>query len=121
MTEVLNRAITLCGLPKAIQVDNGPEFAGKELDAWAYHHGVKLAFSRPGKPADNPFVESLNGRFRDEFLDVHWFETLGEVKAALEVWRVDYNTERPHTSLGMKTPAEFATNGTPLQTENIRL
>ena len=121
VTEVLNRAIVLYGLPKAIQVDNGPEFAGKELDAWAYRRGVKLDFSRPGKPTDNPFVESLNGRFRDEFLSVHWFDTLEEVKAALETWRMEYNTERPHTSLGMKTPAEFAANWQSSQTENIRL
>lgn len=76
------------------------------MDTWAYRRGVKLDVSRPGKPTDNPFVESLNGRFCDGFLDIHstgvsknWFDTLEEVKAALETWRVEYNTERPRVRL----------------------
>jgi putative transposase len=128
VAEVLNRAIALCGCPKTIQVDKRPslrvgtrEFAGKELDAWAYRRGIRLNFSRPGKPTDNPFVESFNGKFRDEFLDTCWFETLDGAKDALELWRREYNTERPHMSLGLKTPAEFATMWQAPQMENLRL
>ena len=73
--EVLNRAIVAHGLSKLIHLDNGPEFAGKALDAWAYRRGVKLCFSRPGKPTDNAFCESFNGKLRDEFLATHWFKT----------------------------------------------
>jgi putative transposase len=96
------------GLPKAICGDNGPEFAGKELDAWAYRRSVKLCFSRPGKPTDNAFAESFNGRLREECRDAHWFPSLGEARTGLEAWRKEYNRERPHSALGMKTPAEFA-------------
>ena len=86
---------------------NGPEFAGKELDAWAYRRGVQLCFSRPGKPtrppkvasADNAFVESFNGRLRDECLSAHWFATLEEARATLEAWREENNTERDRTVL----------------------
>jgi hypothetical protein len=80
VTEILDQAIARHGLPKAICADNGPEFAGKELDAWAYCRGVKLRFSRPGKPTDNAFVESFNGRLREECLDAHWFTSLGEAR-----------------------------------------
>jgi len=78
------------------------------LDAWAYRRGVKLCFSRPGKPTDNAFCESFNGRLREECLDTLWFESLNEAQTALEKWRGEYNTERPHSALGMKTPTEFA-------------
>jgi putative transposase len=108
VTAALDRAAAVYGLPKAICVDNGSEFAGKELDAWAHRRGVKLCFSRPGKPTDNAFCESFNGRLREECLDTLWFEALDEAKAALERWRREYNTERPHSALGMKAPAEFA-------------
>jgi len=116
VTQVLDRAAALHGLPKALCIDNGPEFSGRELDAWAYRRGVTLCFSRPGKPtrppevasADNAFVESFNGRLRDECLNTHWLESIEEARAALETWRKEYNTERPHSSLGLKTPAEFA-------------
>ena len=118
VTEVLDRAAALYGLPRALCVDNGPEFAGKELDAWAYRRGVKLCFSRPGKPTDNAFVESFNGRLRDECLSAHWFATLEEAKATLEAWRKEYNTERPHSSLGLKTPAEFAATWRPSDLAN---
>ena len=87
VTQVLDRAVALYGLPKAIQVDNGSEFAGKELDAWAYRNHVKLCFSRPGKPTDNPFIESFNGKFRNECLSIHWFESLEEARRGVEEWR----------------------------------
>ncbi len=109
VTAVLERAARLYGLPKVICVDNGPEFAGRELDAWAYRRGVRICFSRPGKPTDNAFAESFNGRFRQECLNTHWFAGLEDAKEKIEAWRKEYNTERPHSSLGMRTPAEFLT------------
>jgi putative transposase len=93
------------GLPERLAVDNGPEFISKALDAWAYHNGVTLEFSRPGKPTDNAFVESFNGHFREECLDQHWFASLEEARQIIEAWRVEYNTERPHRALGQQTPA----------------
>jgi putative transposase len=116
--DLLDQAVARYGLPKAICVDNGPEFAGKELDAWAYRRGVKLCFSRPGKPTDNTFVESFNGRLWDECLSAHWFESLEEARAVLEAWRKEYNTERPHSSLGQKTPAEYAAQWRPPEQAN---
>jgi len=93
---------------KTIVVDNGPEFAGRTLDAWAYTRGVELRFIRPGKPIENAYVESFNGKFRDECLNEHWFISLADAKAAIEAWRVDYNTVRPHSSLAGRTPDQFA-------------
>jgi putative transposase len=95
------------GLPTAIVLDNGPEFAGRALDAWAYTKGITLAFIRPGKPIENAFVESFNGRFRDECLNEHWFTSLADARQIIEGWRRDYNQTRPHSSLGGLTPAEF--------------
>ena len=96
------------GLPQTITVDNGPEFAGKVLDEWAYGHGIKLDFIRPGKPVENGYIESFNGRLRDELLNTELFLTLAEAKEKLEAWRLDYNTQRPHSSLGYRPPAEYA-------------
>lgn len=95
-------------VPIRIQVDNGSEFISKCLDKWAYEHGTILDFSRPGKPTDNPFIESFNGSFRDECLNAHWFLSLDDAKDKIEAWRIDYNTFRPHSSLNNLTPAEFA-------------
>jgi putative transposase len=97
----------LRGIPKRIQVDNGSEFISHALDHWAYEHGVTLDFSRPGKPTDNPFIESFNGSFRDECLNVHWFLSLKDAQEKIEVWRRDYNEYRPHSSLGDLTPCEY--------------
>jgi putative transposase len=95
-------------------VDNGPEFISKAIDAWAYRRGVRLEFSRPGKPTDNPFIESFNGHFRQECLAQHWFWSLEGARTAIEAWRIEYNTERPHRSLGQQTPAAFcAAHGPP--------
>ena len=94
--------------PRTIRVDNGPEFVSKALDRWAYANAVTLDFSRPGKPTDNAFVESFNGRLRDECLNTHWFLSLADARAKIEAWRRDYNESRPHTSLGWKTPNEYA-------------
>jgi len=95
------------GLPKRIQVDNGSEFISKALDKWAYDNGVQLDFSRPGKPTDNPFIESFNGSFRDECLNVHWFLSLADAQEKIENWRIEYNEDRTHSSLGNVTPREY--------------
>jgi putative transposase len=95
------------GLPKRIQVDNGSEFISKALDKWAYENHVTLDFSRPGTPTDNPFIESFNGSFRDECLNVHWFLSLEDARDKIERWRIDYNQFRPQSSLGDLTPEEF--------------
>lgn len=108
VAQVLQRLAELRGLPKSITVDNGPEFAGRALDAWAYQVGVKLSFIRPGKPVENAYIESFNGKFRDECLNEHWFMSLRQAKSLIEDWRVEYNTERPHSALGYLTPEQFA-------------
>jgi putative transposase len=93
--------------PDYITVDNGPEFICSALDKWAYQNGIKLHFSRPGKPTDNAYIESFNGKLRDEFLNMHWFLSLEDLQQKAWDWRDEYNNERPHSSLGMKTPKEF--------------
>ena len=98
-------------LPYAITVDHGTEFTSKALDEWCYLRGVKLDFIRPGKPTENGFIESFNGRLRDECLNVNEFDTLDEAREILKSWRHDYNHYRPHGSLGHLTPNEFATKG----------
>lgn len=94
-------------LPSAITVDNGSEFAGKDLDNWAYWKRIKLDFIRPGKPNENGYIESFNGRIRDEFLNSEIFFSLQDARDKLEEWRTDYNSARPHGSLGDLTPEEF--------------
>ncbi len=111
---VLERLKGVIGMPQRIAIDNGPEFISKALDAWAYRNGVQLEFSRPGKPTDNAFAESFNGRFRDECLNQHWFASLEEARQIIEAWRVDYNTARPHRSLRQLTPAAAAAAWTPV-------
>jgi len=105
---VLDRLQAAIGLPQTIVVDNGPEFAGRTLDAWAYAHGVALRFIRPGKPIENAYVESFNRKFRDKCLNEHWFVNLVDAKDTTERWRVDYTTVRPHSSLNGATPEQFA-------------
>ena len=107
VVQVLERATAVYGLPQRISVDNGPEFISKALDAWAHRNGVHLAFSRPGTPTDNPFIESFNARLRDECLDQHWFASLEEARTLITVFHQDYNEERPHSALGNQTPTEF--------------
>lgn len=93
-------------VPKRIQVDNGSEFISKEFDKWAYENGVTLDYSRPGKPTDNPFIESFNGSFRDECLNTHWFLSLEDAYEKINAWVDEYNHFRPHSSLNDQTPAE---------------
>ena len=104
---VLEGVASLRGKPQTIRVDNGPEFISRSLDLWASFNGVKLDFSRPGKPTDNAFIESFNGRLRVECLNQHWFLSLDEARAVTEAWRDDYNRVRPHGALGSRTPSEF--------------
>lgn len=94
-------------VPQRIQVDNGSEFISKALDKWAYDHRITLDFSRPGKPTDNPFIESFNGSFRDECLNVNWFLSLYDATEKIAYWRKDYNEYRPHSSLNGLTPCEM--------------
>jgi len=94
-------------IPEQLQIDNGGEFIAKALDQWAFENKVTLDFSRPGKPTDNPYIESFNGKFRDECLSTHWFSTLDDVRSKIEAWRNDYNGFRPHYSLSGLTPNEF--------------
>lgn len=94
-------------LPVRIQTNNSSEFISKSLDKWAYEHGVTMNFSRPGKPTDNPFIESFNGSLRDECLNIHWFLSLEDAQEKLDNWRREYNHERTHSSLNDMTPAEF--------------
>jgi putative transposase len=96
------------GLPDVIRVDNGSEFISKAMDRWAYSNRVKLSFSRPGKPVDNAFIESFNGSFRDECLNVNWFLSIEDAREKIENWRRDYNGFRPHSSLDDMTPDEYA-------------
>jgi putative transposase len=107
VVEVLERLKTGYGLPRVIKVDNGSEFISKAMDEWAYRNAVKLEFSRPGKPTDNAFIESFNGRLRQECLNQNWFTSLADARQIVEEWREDYNEERPHGSLDNRTPSEF--------------
>jgi putative transposase len=85
----------------------GPSFQSRALEDWAYRRGVQLDFIRPGKPVEHAFIESFNGRVRDECLNVHQFASLAEAQSLIETWRLDYNQRRPHSSLGHLTPNEF--------------
>ena len=104
---VLDRVAAERGLPRSIVCDNGPEFAGKALDQWADQRGVTLQFIRPGKPIENAYCESFNGKLRNECLSAHWFPTIADAQHAIEAWRVEYNEVRPHKNHGRRTPMEF--------------
>jgi putative transposase len=108
----LERVCRSVGYPKAIRVDQGSEFVSRDLDLWAYQKGVILDFSRPGKPTDNSFIESFNGKFRAECLNTHWFMSLDDARTKMEVWRRDYNEVRPHSAIGNKPPISLM-NGSP--------
>jgi putative transposase len=118
---VLERLADTRGLPKSITVDNGPEFDGQVLDKWAYRSGVHLSFIRPGKPNENAYIESFNGKFRDECLNEHWFISLAHARSVIEAWRIEYNTERPHSSLGNRMREEFANSRAAVDKERVPL
>jgi putative transposase len=107
VVRVLERLVAERGGPDEIVLDNGPELAGKAVDQWAYERGVWLRFIEPGKPIQNAFVESFQGRLRDECLDRHWFVSLADARHTVEAWRQDYNRVRPHSALGYRPPQEF--------------
>jgi len=121
VTRVLDRVALTRGLPDAITVDNGPEFISKALDLWAHTNGVKLRFIQPGKPTQNAFIESFNGKFRDECLNDNVFVSLQSAQKIIESWRQDYNLERPHSSLNNQTPEEFVKTYNLKQTEKTKL
>ncbi len=108
VVEVLRRAVAQRGAPQRIHCDNGPEFVSLHLDQWAYWMRVQLAFSRPGRPSDNAFCESFNNRVRQELLNPNWFTPLADARLQAAAWRIDYNTNHPHSSLGDLSPEEFA-------------
>ena len=105
---VLERLWSQGRRPAAIRIDNGPELTSQALDAWAWRRGVHLHFIEPGKPTQNAYIESFNGKLRDECLNANWFTSLREAQVLIEAWRRDYNTVRPHESLGWRTPDEAA-------------
>jgi putative transposase len=113
VTRVLDWVIAQRGQPEAIRSDNGPEFTSRRFLAWCEDRGIRLELIEPGRPMQNGFIESFNGRLRDECLNANWFATLADAKAKIEAWRHDYNHERPHSSLEYLTPNEFAARLTP--------
>jgi putative transposase len=108
VSRVLDRIADERGLPKTIVMDNGTELTSRAMLAWAARHRVQLHYISPGKPTQNAFVESFNGKFRDECLNDNVFTSLAEAREIIERWRVDYNERRPHRSLGQMTPSAFA-------------
>ena len=104
---VLDQAIELYEKPSAVRTDNGPEFASRAFDAWAYPHDIEHRFILPGKPVENAYAESFNSRVRDECLNLHCFESPSHARELIEDWRADYNELRPHTALGGRTPSEY--------------
>lgn len=108
VARTLDEVAELRGMPEVITVDNGPEFTSRALDEWAHRKQVKLDFIRPGKPIENGFIESFNGKLRDECLNQNQFVALTEAAVILDAYRREYNEERPHSSLDGLTPAKFA-------------
>lgn len=108
LVRILDRLAVTRGLPKAIRTDNGKEFCGRAMLSWAHERGVRLFLIEPGKPNQNAYIESFNGRFRDECLNEHWFTSLQHAKVVIDAWRREYNEERPKKSLGGLTPAAYA-------------
>ena len=108
VTRILNHLAITRGLPKVIRTDNGKEFCGRAMLTWAHAHDVRLRLIEPGKPNQNAYVESFNGRLRDECLNEHWFLNLDHARAIIEAWRRGYNEERPKKALGGLTPAAYA-------------
>ena len=106
--QALDRVLAGPRVPRSITVDHGTEFMSRALEDWAYQRGMQLDFIRPGKPVENAFIEAFNGRLRDEYLNVHQFTSLADAQAKIEAWRLDYNQHRPHSSLGLLTPDEYA-------------
>jgi putative transposase len=108
VTRLLDRAALFRGYPLAVRTDNGPEFTSRAFMAWAHSHGVRHILIEPGRPMQNGYIESFNGKFRDEHLNEQWFQTLQQARSATAIWRQDYNEVRPHGSIGRIPPVRFA-------------
>jgi transposase InsO family protein len=108
LTRILDQLRVTRGLPQVIRTDNGKEFCGRAMLTWAHERGVTLRLIEPGKPNQNAYIESFNGRLRDECLNEHWFTSLGHARVVIEAWRREYNDERPKRILGGLTPAAYA-------------
>ena len=108
VTRLLDAAAVFRGYPQAVRTDNGPEFTSRAFMAWAHTHGIRHILIQPGRPMQNGYIESFNGKFRDECLNEQWFETLQQARLAIGTWRQDYNEVRPHSSVGRIPPARFA-------------
>jgi len=119
LARYLDDLALLHGLPEEIILDNGPEGTSRAMFDWSERTGVRLRFIEPGKPVQNAFVESFNGKLRDECLNLHWFRSLGHAREEIARWRVHYNTKRPHSALGYQTPMEVLTNNTASAPETL--
>lgn len=108
VTRLLDETARFRGYPRAVRTDNGPEFTSRAFMAWAQVHGIRHILIEPGRPMQNGYIESFNGKFRDECLNEHWFQTLPQARAVVAAWRQDFNEVRPHSSLGRIPPARFA-------------
>ena len=108
VVRLLDQLLLWYGAPKPITLDNGPEFTGQALDVWASQRQVTLEFIEPGRPMQNGYLESFNGKFRDECLNMHWLRSLPDARCIIEDWRQSYNTERPHSALCGRTPTQQA-------------
>ena len=108
VTRVLDRVARFRGYPLAVRTDNGPEFTSRAFMAWAQRRGIRNILIEPGRPMQNGYIETFNGKFRDECLNEHWFETLHQARIATAIWRQGYNEVRPHSSIGRIPPARFA-------------
>ena len=115
VVQTLERVCRQVGYPSAIRVDQGSEFISRDLDLWAYQNDVILDFSRPGKPTDNAFIESFNGKFRAECLNTHWFMSLDDARTKMADWRRDYNEVRPHSAIGNNPPISLMKRSDALQ------
>jgi len=109
------------GVPKFIRSDNGPEFIADAIKRWLQDQGVETLYIEPGSPWENGYVESFNGKFRDEVLNRELFYSVKEAKVIVESWRLEYNNHRPHSGLGYMTPAAFAANCNPPGSATLRL
>jgi putative transposase len=114
VARILNRLVYLRGAPQALFADNGAEFTGQIVDLWAYHHKVRMDFSRPGTLTDNAYIESFKGSLRDGCLNINWFASLAEAKRLTEAWRRDDNESRPHMAHNGQSPSEFARKCRPM-------
>jgi putative transposase len=108
VTRVLDALAVTRGLPQVLRTDNGSEFCGRAMLTWAHTRGVTLRLIEPGKPTQNAYIESFNGRFRDACLNEHWFTSLAPAQVVIDAWRREYNQERPKKGLGGLTPAAYA-------------